>query len=75
MLIPQLLVTRKCSSKLFKYYKLYIRGLPVKYPYSFKTDFRSSGIKGIAPDPLTLGRLNSNVEINDNLKNTIKTIM
>jgi len=60
--------TTSCYQEVFK-------GLPVKYPYMFKTDFHSSGIKGIAPDPLTIGRLNSNVEINDNLKNTIKTIM
>jgi hypothetical protein len=35
----------------------------------------SSGIKGICPDPLVMRRINSTVEINDALKNTVKNIM
>jgi len=35
----------------------------------------SSGIKGISPDPLVMRRINSTVEINDVLKNTVKNIM
>ena len=35
----------------------------------------TSGVKGISPDAYTLGRINSNNDINDSLKNTVKTIM
>jgi len=56
-------------------YQETFKGLPVKYPYAVKTDFATSGIKGIIPDPITLKRVKSNNEVGDGLKNTIKTMM
>ena len=68
-----ILLIRKCLSKEFKIFNF--RGQHQKYPYSFKSDMYSSGIKGISPDAFVIGRINSNNDINDSLKNTVKTIM
>jgi hypothetical protein len=59
-------------------YKLYFfknRGMPNKYNNPIKSDFRSSGIKGIIPEPYAKTYLKNTTEINDSLKSTIKSIM
>ena len=49
--------------------------MPNKYNHSVKSDFRSSGIKGIIPEPYAKTYLKNTTEINDTLKTTIKSIM
>jgi hypothetical protein len=40
-----------------------------------KSDFYTSMVKGIIPDPYVANKVRSNMEINDDLKNSIKSIM
>ena len=54
---------------------LIIRGVQPKYNILFNPDKYSSGIKGVIPDPLTVGRIKENNDINDNLKNKIKSMI
>jgi hypothetical protein len=54
---------------------VYFRGLPNKYPYGVKSDFHTSGIKGIIPEPYTKNQLHNRTDISDTLKNTVRNIM
>ena len=56
-------------------YSIIFRGVQPKYHFNFKPDAYSSGIKGVVPDPLIVGRIKENNDINDNLKNKIKTLL
>jgi len=59
----------------YKYLILKFRFATNKYPsLSNQKEYRS-GVKGISPDPLTIARIHGGMEINDALKNTVKTIM
>jgi len=51
------------------------KGAQPKFHYTFKPDIHSSGVKGVSPDPLVLSRLRQNQDINDNLKDKIRTML
>ena len=71
------LITRRVISK-YIFYKikfLIYRGLPNKYPFSTRSDFSTSMIKGIIPDRYTLKQVKEQTEISDELKNNVRTML
>jgi len=49
--------------------------LPNKYPFSQKSDFYTSMVKGIIPDRYTLKQVKEQTEISDELKNNVRTML
>lgn len=56
-------------------YQENFKGVQPKYHIKFKPDFYSSGIKGVVPDPLVVGQMKENNDINEGLKSKIKTML
>jgi hypothetical protein len=56
-------------------YQENFKGVQPKYHIKFQPDRYSSGIKGVVPDPLIVGQMKQNNDINDGLKTKIKTML
>ena len=51
------------------------KGYPNKYPFSVKTDFSTSMVKGIVPDKYTMNSTKKEILISDELKNNVRTML
>ena len=69
------IVTSKYILYIIIYLLFLYRGLPNKYPFTNKTDFGTSMIKGIIPDRYTLRQVQEQTEISDELKNNVRTML
>jgi len=49
--------------------------MPAKYPTINNLVYSASSIKGIIPDPYTANTVKNRYAINDDLKNTLKSMM
>ena len=51
------------------------KGLQNKYPFSVKSDFYTSMVKGIMPDKYTMNYTKEQTEISDELKNNVRNML
>ena len=51
------------------------KGLQNKYPFSVKSDFYTSMVKGIIPDKYTMNYTKEQTEISDELKNNVRNML
>jgi len=63
------------SKNIYLFIILFYRGYPNKYPFSIKSDFSTSMVKGIIPDKYTMDYTKQQTEISEELKNRVRNML
>ena len=71
LLIIKIVISKYIIFNLYFFY----RGLQNKYPSIGKTDYATSMIKGLIPDKYTMKQVKDQIEISEELRNNVRTML